>query len=453
MKKREVEIMYSTGYRAMRLAWPGGLETRRHLRELNSMQWLTRQELEAWQFEKLQELVRYAYEHVPYYRERYRREDIHPQDIRSLEDFQALPFLTREDVNENLDALVSSEFQGKLYSNFTGGSTGQPMRFFVDDSYWWWNAALVFRARGWHGVQEGDKVAWVWGARQDMPSGSRKERLRARIMRQRYLNAFDLTEQEMRTFAEMLIRWQPAMFRAYASALSLFAEFIQEQGLTGIRPTLIETTAEKVTDPQRDLLSSVFHCPVADCYSSREMGTMTYECEAGGMHVCETRYLEIVDNDQVVAPGELGEVAVTSLHQFGMPLIRYKNGDLAIGEAGTCICGRGMPLLREIVGRTVDYLVTTDGQLVHGCFFVVILGIKPEVRRYQVYQPDREHLEVRLVCNQQVDATWLENLSNEIRAHFGAPMQVSLLQVDDIALTPAGKHRLVISDVKPDLAS
>jgi phenylacetate-CoA ligase len=113
--------MYSTLYRTMRLAWPGGLETRRHLRELNSMQWLTRQELEAWQFEKLQGLVRYAYEHVPYYRERYRREDIHPEDIRSPEDFQALPFLTREDVNENLAALTALEFAGDLHPVSTGG--------------------------------------------------------------------------------------------------------------------------------------------------------------------------------------------------------------------------------------------------------------------------------------------------------------------------------------------
>jgi phenylacetate-CoA ligase len=445
--------MYSTLYRAMRLTWPGGLETRRHLRELKRMQWLTRQELEAWQLAKLQDVVGYAYQHVPFYRERCRREDIHPEDIKTLKDFQSLPFLTKHDVNNHLGAMVSNEFQGKLYTNSTGGSTGQPMQFFVDDSYWWWDAARCFRGRGWHGVQEGDKLAWVWGARQDMPGWSRIRHLKAQIMRQRYLDAFTLTEQNMQAFAEKLVRWQPAMIKGYASALTLFARFIEEQGLTGIRPKFIETTAEKVTDPQRELLSEVFHCPVVDCYSSREMGIMAYQCESGGMHVCETRYLEIVANDAVVEPGELGEVAVTSLSQFGMPFIRYKNGDMAIGEAGTCICGRGMPLLREIVGRKVDYLVTADGQFILGWFFPEIIGTKPEVVRFQVYQPDRENLEVRLVCKQQVGSTWLENLSNEIRAHIGASMRVSLLQVDDIALTPAGKHRWIVSDVKPDFAS
>jgi phenylacetate-CoA ligase len=97
--------------------------------------------------------------------------------------------------------------------------------------------------------------------------------------------------------------------------------------------------------------------------------------------------------------------------------------------------------------------VTTDGQFVHGAFFNHTFRAKPEVVRFQVYQPDTENLEVRLVCKQKMDSTWLENLSNEIRAQFGASMRVSLLQVDDIALTPAGKHRFIISDVKPDFAS
>lgn len=444
--------MYSTLYRAMRLFWPGGLETRRHLRELERTQWLSRSELEAWQLEKIQRLVKCAYENVPYYRERYQGEDIHPEDIKSLQDFQALPFLTREDVNNQLDALVSPDFRGRLHPDSTGGSTGRPMQFFVEDSFWWWNAALEFRGRGWHGVQEGDKMAWVWGADQDMPGWSRTKRLKADIMRQRFLNAFGMTKSKMQAFAEMLTHWQPMMFRAYPSALSLLAEFIKERGIIGIRPRLIETTAEKVADPQRQLFEEVFHCPVADCYSARELATIAYQCPAGALHVCETRHLEIVANGQVVPSGQLGEVVVTSLHQFAMPFIRYKNGDMGIYEMGTCPCGRGLPVLREIVGRTVDFLVTVDGQFVHGTFLSRIFRVRPVVVRFQVYQPDRQHLEVRLVCKQAVDAAWLEEVRQELQARLGAPMQISFQVVDDLLLTPAGKHRIVISEVKPDFS-
>lgn len=444
--------MYSTLYRTMRLFWPGGLETRQHLCELERTQWLSRPELEAWQLRRIQRLVKHAYEHVPYYRARYQREDIHPEDIKSLEDFQALPLLTRDDVNNHLDELVAPDFRGKLYPESTGGSTGQPMRFFVEDSFWWWNAAFEFRGRSWHGVREGDKVAWVWGAQRDMPDWSWRSRLKPRIMRQRYLNAYGMTEAKMQAFAEMLVHWQPAMFRAYPSALSLVAECIEERGITGIHPGLIETTAEKVTDPQRELLEEVFHCPVADCYSSREMGTIAYQCEMGGMHVCETRYLEIVADGKVVRPGQLGEIVVTSLTQFAMPFIRYKNGDMAVYDTGNCACERGMPILREIVGRTADFLVTVDGQFVYGGFFVRTFRTKPEIARYQVYQPDRSHIEVRLVCRKDVESAWLERLRQEVRARFGESMQVSIQVVDDIELTSAGKHRFIVSEIRPDFS-
>jgi phenylacetate-CoA ligase len=444
--------MYSKLYRAMRFFWPGGQETRQHLRELEGTQWLSKPELEEWQLEKIQKLVKYAYEYVPYYQERYQREDIHPKDIKSLKDFQALPFLTKQDVNNNLDRLVVPHLRGKAQLDETGGSTGQPMRFFIEDSFWWWNAALEFRGRGWHGVHEGDKMAWVWGAQRDMPDWSWKSRLKARIMRQQYLNAFGMTEAKMQAFAEMLVRWQPAMFRAYASALFLFAQHIKGQGITSIRPRLVETTAEKVTGPQRQLFEEVFHCPAADCYSARELATIAYQCEMGRLHVCETRYLEIVADGKVVQPGQLGEVVVTSLTQFAMPLIRYKIGDMGIYEAGDCPCGRGLSVLREIVGRTHDFLVTVDGQFIHGEFFAYTFRVKPEVARYQVYQPDRQHLEVRLVCKQDVSSVWLDNVRNELQARFGEAMQISLQVVDDIELTPAGKHRYIISEVKPDFS-
>lgn len=434
----------------MRLLWPGGLETRRHLRELEHRQWLSPPELEAWQWVQTRQLVRYAYQYVPYYRERYQREGIHPEDIKSWQDFQALPFLTKEDVNHNLDRLIVPQLQGKVQPDSTGGSTGQPMRFFVEDSFWWWNAALEFRGRRWYGVQEGDKMAWVWGAQRDMPDWGWKSRLKAHLMRQRYLNAFSMTEAKMQAFAEMLVRWQPAMFRAYASALSLFAQYIKEQGLTDIRPKLIETTAEKVTGPQRELLEEVFHCPVADCYSARELATIAYQCEMGRLHVCETRYLEIVADGRVAPPGQLGEIVVTSLTQFAMPFIRYKIGDIGIYEADACPCGRGLPVLREVVGRIHDFLVTADGQFVHGEFFAYLFRLKPEVACYQVYQPDCKHLEVRLVCKQAVDSAWFERVRNEIQTRFGEAMHISLQVVDHIELTPAGKHRFIISEIKPD---
>ncbi len=442
--------MYASFYRALRFLNPRELATRRFAREIEQTQWFSHSELQDWQLERVKRLVQHAYEHVPYYRERYQHEDIHPEDIKSWEDFQALPFLTKEDVSAHKDKLLTPNFEGKLYPNETGGSTGQPMQFWVEDSFWRWNVALRNRGRGWYGVQPGDKMALVWGAPRDMPEWSWRRRWRARIMRHRVLNAFSMTEEKMQEFADMLVRWQPAIFKAYASALALFAEFLRRRGIKEIRPRLIETTAEKVTGPQRQLFEQVFRCPVADCYSSRELATIAYQCEAGGFHVCETRHLEIIVNGQVVRPGQLGEIVITSLHQFAMPFIRYKIGDMGIYEPSLCSCGRGLPILKEIVGRTHDYLVTTDGQFVHGEFFAYTFRVKSEVVRYQVYQPDRSHLDIRIVCNQLVNDDWLNRVRAEIQARFGESTRISLRVVDRIELTPAGKHRYIVSDVTPD---
>ncbi len=442
--------MYAGLYRTMRLLRSGGRKTRRYLQELQRTQWLPRAELEAWQLTRLQQLVAYAYEHVPYYRDLYQHEGIRPQDIQSLDDIQILPFLTKEIVNANQDRILSPDFKGKLFQNHTGGSTGQPMHFMVEDSFWHWNIALRTRGRNWYGWDEGDKMAWVWGAPRDMPDWSWQRRVRAWLMRARYLNAFSMTEPKMEAFAQMLTQWHPAMFKAYASALYLFTRFVKERGITGIRPKLVETTAEKVTQPQRELFQEVYQSPVADCYSSRELATIGYECPSGSLHVGETRYVEVVANDQRVAPGQMGEIVITSLHQFAMPLIRYKIGDLGTLHPEACTCGRSMPVLKEIAGRTHDFLVTADGQFVHGEFFAYTFRPKPEVKQYQVYQPDKQHLEVRLLCNTPVSEAWLANARAEVQARFGAATEISLRLVDHIELTAAGKHRYILSDVKPD---
>lgn len=437
-------------YRGFRYFYPGGLETQRHLRELKKTQWLSPAELEQWQLKRIQHMVTYAYDNVPFYRERYGREDIHPGDIKSLKDFRALPFLTRQDINNNLEKLVAPRRRNNAFIETTSGSVGEPTRFYIDDSFWWWNAALEFRCREWYGIKEGDRLAWIWGDKRDMLDWDWKSRLKASIMQQRFLNAYSLTKEKMRAFAEMLVKWQPTIIRAYTSALELFARFIEFEGIRGIRPRIIETSAEKNADAQRELFESVFGCDVVDCYAAREFGTIAYQCEKGGRHICETRYPEIIVKDKPAQPGELGGVVITSMTQFTMPFIRYKNGDMAIFDPEPCQCGRGMPVFEEIVGRIRDFLVTANGQFINGGYFIRYFRQKPEVLRFQVYQPNKAHIEIRLITNIPVAAEWLENTKSEIQERFGEGTEIVIKLVDEIELGPSGKHHVVISDIKPD---
>jgi phenylacetate-CoA ligase len=133
-----------------------------------------------------------------------------------------------------------------------------------------------------------------------------------------------------------------------------------------------------------------------------------------------------------------------------MPLLRYKLGDMAIQKHDSCSCGRGLPVLKEVVGRVQDFLVRADGHFVHGGYFPHTFRNWPEILRYQVYQPDKAHLEVRLQCKSSVDSAWLDRLRAEIQQHFGDQMHIDFKLVDHFDLTRAGKHRPIISDVKPD---
>ncbi|RME79807.1 MAG: phenylacetate--CoA ligase family protein, partial [Chloroflexi bacterium] len=292
-------------YRTLRLFWPGGLETRRNLNQLRRTQWLSRHELEALQLRRVQALVRHAYQNVPFYRQLYREAGIHPDDIQTLDDFTRLPVITRDDIDTHLDQFVDQTFpRDRLVPVETGGSTGRPLRFYVTPSFWWQNAANWFRVREWHGVREGEKIAWFWGAAQDMPAWSWRRRLRSALMQERYLSAFDVSEETMHRFARLLTRWKPAMLKGYPSVVELFARFVIRHGYNQIRPRLIETTSEKLTQPQRDLLAEAFPgAVVADHYSSRELGTIAYQCETGEMLVCaDVRLLEIIANGQPAPP-------------------------------------------------------------------------------------------------------------------------------------------------------
>jgi len=445
--------MYSSVYQFLRkYLLPGHQEIRRCLKELESSQWLTRGELEEVQLKKIQRLVSYAYEYVPFYRQRYQREGIHPQDIKSLKDFQALPFLTRTDVKNHRGDLVSTVYRGGVFEGKTSGSTGEPMRFIMDSSAAYWSYAVEARCRGWYGVRRGNKMAWITGSLQDYPEWKWKDRLAAKIKRYRYLNARTMTENKMQAFTEMLIRWQPEIIRVYPQALSVFAHYLKERHITSIKPRLIETTAEKITPSMRGLFEEIFHAPVADHYSSLEIFSYAYQCPQGGIHVNEERYLELVESGQVVDDGKMGEVVVTALNQYAMPFIRYKNGDVGIYETGGCSCGRGMPVLQEIVGRNNDLLVRPDGQIVHSVIVddIIISKYQYGVQQFQIYQPDREHLEVRLLCRQRVAPALLEDIRNELQPSFGGMMNISVIQVDNIEPTEAGKRHYVISKVKTD---
>ena len=443
--------MYSTLYRfARKRLLPGHGVIRRALRELERTQWLSPSDLEAWQLARIRKLVGHALENVPFYRDRYRREGVDPRDIKSFADFRLLPVLTREDVKGHMKDLLAPGFEGRVVEGLTSGSTGHPMRFLMEKTVGYWSYAAETRSRAWHGVFPGDRMARFLSTSGHGRSGSGKTPLADRLKRYRWLDSRNLSEPAMRAFADLLVKWRPAMFRAYPSALTIFAKYLRERGVSGIRPRFIESTGEKVTPAQKELFAEVFGAPTVDHYSSLEIYSIAYQCPEGSLHVLEERCHELLENGKAAGPGRSGEVTVTSLNQYAMPFIRYQNGDLGILASRPCPCGRGMAVLQELGGRQRDTLTGHDGRLVHWSSIVPIMKVKPEIYQYQMHQPDDRHLEVSLVCKQDVDAAYLEGIRKELQPLFGDPVRITVRVVEDLSISSSGKRLFVTGDVKPD---
>ena len=437
------------------LAWKaragsGGRAVFEKRRELERTQWLSPAEIQTLQLKQLSRLLVHAYAHVPFYRRRFDDAGLHPDQIQALEDYQRLPILTKEDIRHNLAQLVATNYQrDQLRRNTTGGSTGAPLVFYQDDSFATCSWASRMRYRKWYGFEMGDRVAFLWGMDRDIPSTDWLKRLKLSLRRERWLNSFNVSEEKMEAFASQLIAWQPTYLIGYASSLYLFAQFLRRARLDRIRPAAIESSAEKLWDWQRELIEDVFQCPVFNVYGSREFVGLAAECEAhAGLHIlADVHYVEFLKEGRPAQNGDWGEIIVTDLTNYAMPFIRYQTGDLGRPRSQPCICGRGFPLIQEILGRSSDVLSTSDGRYVHGEYFTHLFYGVPGVRRFQVHQKTRQDVDILIEGETELPAETLAEFRRKILDQMGEKTVLTFKRVDAIPLTPSGKYRFTVSDV------
>ena len=437
----------------------GGEEAARiigYKRELEQSQWLSPEALQELQLAKLQRLLAHAYEHVPFYRQRFAVAGLHPRNIETLTDLRRIPILTKRDVQTHLNDLVATNCnRTQLRRNATGGSTGVTTVFYQDAESQAYHIASKLRYQKWYGFELGDKRAFLWGAARDVPSMSLRARLGLKLKRERWLNSYGVSVESMKNFAQEMRAWNPSFLVGYSSSLYLFARFLRRHGLDGIHPRAIESSAEKLYDFQRELIEEVFGCQVLDAYGSREFGGLAAECKQHrGLHIlADVHYVELIKNGQPVAEGDFGDIIVTDLHSYAMPLIRYQIGDLGRPQPGTCPCGRGFPLIAEIVGRSNAIVTTPSGRYVHGSFFSHLFYGLEEVQKFRVHQKSLTEVDVLIKSDDGLPPEKLEAIRREMQDHLGGKVVLTFKFVDTIPPLPSGKLGYLVSDVPVDFAS
>jgi phenylacetate-CoA ligase len=448
--------MLQTIYRHVILPlYEGGLHGRTvfpRWAELEQSQWLPRAELERRQLAGLRAILRHAYASCPYYRESWSCLGLDPATVQDREAFARWPVLDRDTVRTHRQAMRSTQAGQHLLTKTTGGSSGAPLAFELDCPSHDQRVAAAYRGYRWAGAPPGTRQLHLWG----VPLGQRswwrrcKDYLYHRIHRRIVLNTFELSEETLPELLRRFNRYRPEVVVAYTGPLYVFARMLAERRLRPVPPRSIIVGAEKLHPFQRELIEEVFGAPVFETYGCREFMLIGAECERHeGLHLTmEHLLVEVLDDDGHPVPdGAEGNVVITDLANRGMPFIRYANGDRAIAGFAECPCGRGLPLLRQVIGRRLDVLQTPDGRQVPGEFFPHLLKDYPAVKQFQVVQEALDRIELRLV----LDARWGQAeesmLRREVQQVLGPAVRFFLVQVDAIPLSRSGKLQVVVNRI------
>lgn len=432
----------------------------RRLAELEETQWLSEHETRERQWERLTRLLRFAYEEIPYYRDRFREAGLTPDRIDGPEAFARLPVLSRRDLQEHGQELQGPEWaRQSIVHDGTGGSTGEPVRFFFSKDSYDLRAAAAARTDRWARWDYGERTAWLWGTDRDLIPESPLKALRTKlywaIRREKWFSAFTPSDHTLAAVAEDVERFRPTVIIAFPTRAFEIARFLISRDTPHyIRPRGIITSGEALADHQREVIERAFQCRVFNRYGCRELSLIAAECDRHeGLHLnSDNVYMAFEADGRVVPPGQPVPLVVTDLTNYAMPLIRYLIGDQGRRLPSPCSCGRGLPLM-DVEGRICDTIVAPNGRLLSGIFFGHLLKSVPAIQRFQVRQPDMHRLEVHIVPRARLEENDLEQQFKRIRDAVGPEVEVTLHLVEDIPLTRSGKHRLVISDVPVESAA
>lgn len=425
-------------------------------KKLLKNQWNTYEELKLEQDKKLRVLIEFAYENVPYYHKLFKNLALSPGNINTTEDLEKLPILTKDTIKKNWEDFKPINLSKmKYYPRATSGSTGTPLQYRISKYDRFFGGALLYRGWGYEDYELGDKMVFLAGSSLDIGTQSRMNTKIHEIARNiRKLSSFDMGEQEMDKYAGVLNSFKPRFIQAYALSIYFFAQWLEKNQVSVPSPDGVITTAEKLYPHMRKTLEDVFGCEVYDTYGLNDGGVSAYECkEHVGMHIdTERSIMEVVDGEgHVVKEGE-GQILATSLHNYAMPFIRYATCDYGVLLDDPCPCGRAYPLLKEVIGRTTDVLLTPEGKNIHGFFFsTIFMNCNKGIKEYQVVQKTLDKIIINIVPEDGFNEDWLEEEQLEhIKAiiHKRSPnWDIEFKFVDQIKRTKAGKYKFIINEV------
>ena len=403
--------------------------------------WLISQ-IPSWKAQKpdtsLEQLLDFAVKHVPYYKQF--------KNYKTLTDFL---FLTKDIIRKESKSLLTDDIQKrKWYYNTSGGSTGEPVRLVQDvqmSRYSKWVRAETHR---WAGYQPGQRLIKLWGSSSE---SSQYKQLKAKvglwIRNEIFLDTFELSEEKICSYVGIINRFKPRLIVGYASSLYSISQYVLNHSIEIKDIGAIVSSAGTLYPEMRQAMENAFHCKVFNRYGSREVTIVAAEDGSDkGLRVTPIAYVEVVRADgSPCEEGEIGEIVVTSLANFAMPLIRYRIGDMGVLKKHG-----SQTYLEKIVGRTVELFKTKDGRLIDGEYFTHLTYFKDWIKNFRFRQIDYDYIviEIVLCSTHKPPENELSEVEADVKKMMGDDVRINWKFVDSIEPLPSGKYVYTISDIK-----
>lgn len=400
------------------------------------------------QDQKLEKIIRHAYENVPYYHKLFDSAGISPEDIQCVDDLHKIPITTKSCLRDlDIREIISKNARpGNCIKMITSGESGLPFEFYLSpQEYDFWKL-LLLRFHMANGMRLTDRCA-VLAHPLRFPKKKRWFQ-NLGILRHIYISVFDT----VKNYTDKTIKVNPDVIFGYPSALNLFTKELEMKTNTNIRPRIILSSAEMLDLETRCLIKKVFGLEIADLYSVIESGPVAWECHSHeGYHInIDSVVLECVKNGKGVS-GERGKLICTNLFNFTMPMIRYSVDDVAVLSKKVCPCGRGFPLLEKIEGRVSDFITLPDGRVVSPGGINSMFSRLIKTAQHKIIQKEKGCLLIQIVPGEDFREEAIPFLKKEICKEFGIDINIDVEIVEKIQKRASGKLRPIISEVPSDL--
>jgi len=417
------------------------------LTHIEETQWWPRDQLIEYQASKLRELVTFAYEHSKYYYKILNKNNLKPEDIKGVEDLTKMPMLTKEDLRTRISEITPIKRNDLgLELKHTSGTTGTALHFYWDRLAIMKEYAFVARHRRWARIEPFDLQA-TFGGRIIVPITQKSPPFWRNNLaeKQVFFSMYHLSEKNAIHYLKKLKKMHPRFIQGYPSMIFAIAKFSLEQGIDITGSKAIFTSSETLLQNQRRSIEKAFGCKVYDWYGNAELAASIGQCEKGRYHLNSEYCIIEIENDNDFKTNDVGEMICTSFINHGTPIIRYKVGDIARLSSSKCPCGRGLPVIEEIIGRCDDMLITPKGSYIGRMDHVFKDALM--IKEAQIIQEAIDELKVLIVIREGFSQSDFEMLKKEFQTRLGNEMKLRFEIVDGIPREPNGKFRSVISRI------